>query len=133
MPLTRHGLDQRQHRGPARGKQQACGEHLPEPVGRPQQHERSQRGPGQRDQDRAAASCPVSGEADGRREHDAGEGRGSEQDGDLVGVEVAPMQPNRQIRQVAAANQEHRGIKETEQPSSRPRSDACFNLFGHRL
>jgi hypothetical protein len=43
------------------------------------------------------------------------------------------MEPDWQIREVAAANQEHRGIKEAEPPSTRRGGSARLNLLGQIL
>jgi hypothetical protein len=67
-------------------------------LGPPKAARRSRESPSEHDQDRPAASCPVGGEADSRREHDAGERRRGEQHRDLIGGELAPMEPDRQIR-----------------------------------
>jgi hypothetical protein len=129
----RHGLDQRQDRGPVRSKEQARKQHLPEPVRHPEQKERAEGAPSERDQDGPAPSCAVGGEADGRREHDAGEGRRGEKQRNLVGVEVAPVQPDRQIGKVAATDQEDSGVKEAEPPGAGRRCGARFNLLGQIL
>ena len=133
MPVTATGLDQRQDRGPVRGKEQARKQHLPEPVRHPEQKERGKRAPGKRDQDRPAPSCADGGEADGRREHDAGEGRRGEKQRNLVGVEVAPVPPDLQTRNVAATDQENSGVKEAKPPGAGRRRGARFNLLGQIL
>ena len=67
------------------------------------------------------------------REHDAGEGRRGEKQRNLVGVEVAPVQPDRQIRKVAATDQEDSSVKEAEPPGAGRRCGARFNLLGQIL
>ena len=76
----------------------------------------------ERDEDGAASADAVGEEADGRREDDADVKRRRQENGDLVGVEMPPFQPDRQIRHVEADHQEQRGIKEAEPPGeARPR------------
>jgi hypothetical protein len=50
-------------------------------------------------------------------QEDAGEQRRGEQDGDLVGVKLPPIEPDREIWQIAAHHQEQGGIEKTEAPS----------------
>ena len=84
----RNGLDQRHDGGPVEGEQQRREQHLPEAARRPEQEERQERSPGESDEDGAARSGPIGGEADDWREQDAGEERRGEQDGDLILAEA---------------------------------------------
>ena len=114
----RHRLDQRHDRGPVDGEQRcwraASARSRPPP-----------RAAGRRASEPQASAMrmvrrppsPVGGKADGRREQDAGEERRGEQHGDLVGIELPPIEPDRQIRQIAAHHQEQRGIEKAEPPS----------------
>ena len=73
----------------------------------------------------------VGGKADGRREQDADEEQGGEKHRDLVGIEVPPMEPDRQVWEGAAHHQKQRGIEKPEPPGEGGERDARFRRLGH--
>jgi hypothetical protein len=115
----RHGFDQRHDGGPVEGDKQRCQQHLPEAAGGPEQQERQKRSPGEKDEDGAACARPIGGKTDRGRKQDAGEERSGEQDRDRVLVEPAPMEPHRHVGQVAANDDEQRGVEEGQAPGER--------------
>src|SRR5262245_17947814 len=115
-PARSDGLDQRHDRRPVDGEQDARGKHLPEPARSPQQVEREERSPSERDDDVAPAAGKIGGEADQRRKDDAGEERGGEERRDLAGIEPPPIEPNRHEGEIEAEEEEDRGVEETEKP-----------------
>src|SRR5262245_62340856 len=115
-PARRDSLDQRHDRRPVDGEKDARGKHLPEPARGPEQNEREERSPSERDDDVAPAAGKIGGEADQRGEDDAGEERGGEERRDLASIEPPPIEPNRHEGEIAADDEEHRGVEETETP-----------------
>jgi hypothetical protein len=118
-------------RGPVDGKQSRGEEHLPEAISRPKQQEGDERPPSKSDEDGAPSPQKVGGKADGRREQDADEERGGEKHRDLVGIEVPPMEPDRQVWEVAAHHQKQRGMEEAEPPGEGGVRVARFRRLGH--
>jgi hypothetical protein len=115
-PARRHGLDRRHDRRPVDGEKDARGKHLPEPARGPQQNEREKRSPSERDDDIAPAAGEIGGEADQRGKDDAGEEWGGEKHRDLAGIEPPPIEPNRHEGEIAADDEEQRGVEEAETP-----------------